>query len=1430
MNGGGYYAKRGEEFEAEFVSWQWLRLLIGQVHEVQWEPKGDDEAGVDVWTRHGDKRTFYQCKTRTSPNWKVAELAQIVAPGLQHLARSGGASEFYLVDDNIARLPSELTHWVNECGLDLENAKARELARRALGRELDPTDSPILARCRLLRIARPLLRSQRDDLASALTTNPRGLLDGLSALRTTAVLCKSHDSASLRSLLPADLPWKTLVSPTLQDLAFEESRRFVEDTLDSARPAIERAETQQLLDALRVAAPAPVLLHGAAGSGKSHILARAVQELSGYGSQVLAFSATAIGRIREAQLTPERLAACWSMVSARIVVIDQLDQVARLAGGDAASERSVHSYLRDCHRRGFTTIVGSRTADAEHATALRFAIEPAAPEVGLRAIAVGPLPEAAVVERLSKLGMAHWDLSSPLRTLARNPLTLRLIEDLTGAGGWRDARTLHELIPRWRDAILGQDAPARAALDHLLDQLEDHGRCSLDPLLVAGQHKSAMDRLVQHGVVVRDRTNLRPFHQVLLDVHVAEKLGGFATAEDVLRVLGAREHQGLRTAIYVRRALPLWMAQGARGAQLLDQLYRSGALRPLVRHALLLGLADVDDEPGPALADVVMGWLAEPAENRRIGRLVLHGRGRWVAAVQTWVADHWSRGSEWDREWLLILLASVSDTEGDLVAELLVAWSREDAGVLARAWEAFPQSLQDDSDQLFALRVGDPVAFRSSHPSIDWKALAGADPLRAVRAFAAIFAATTTEELLETQCSQRREWPTSDCLAEVTRAAPGELWASVRRHWGDLRVPSVAGVRATETDSESPMIQVAAEILARDLCHKLDGQSKPDAPLVWRELIEMFPSPLRAIDAWLLFAATAHLKTRDLAEDAWHWIMDDRPVSALCPGQQGCPAANTIARSALMSLRRLVSSETWSSIASSMETPSEDSVYADSEAGLLPVTSGYDEADLARWTTDEWIAELLHLDPNGRGGWTLHGDEYRERGGQFLGLHLRERVAADPRGSLSLAHSILDAAPPVGSVVYPYMIEGICRIDPGPGIVSTQGRLPLEDSFVQELLLHDQVLGSDRVALDLARIVEERASFAWHPDVLERLYAVARGGLHQEQRWNGVTSRMDINRALAATPSSAAMNALGCVARAQESLRDLALNFAFEKSGDAAAFRSLAAARLAVGLAEHDMGRALDVIFRACVSPAVAAHPTGMQMLLYAWDQPHTSAEQRSRIVQIAEELCTSNDEEAQHSGGRLATALRWRDADKDLWLSRVLASSSAARQGATEVIGYALRSHASAPWMYERLLLLADDLDPDVVQRAVSEAASIPYGDGQLTDSWVVSLTKTRAGLHAAEAVIELAERLGKPDAGRALVFAFAQQLVEQARRDERLERGRCHSIPWVSDSLALIVERGALDESQRSAEQAKALELWEALLELLPWYMEGRTRSFME
>ena len=1451
------FGKRGNWYEEDYVLFEALRLLSEHTLSLAWERwhKKEDAKGVDLWIRERDgRRIAIQCKTHSTGHWTPSQLIRERVPqyARTQLERDVDRADlFRFASDAPAPDWQELirlarhdeSDWLNaandgctliEKGLGLrvdgeDVDRARHLLRRM---EVDVVSAAPLKR-NLLGVARLLVGADAERLISSLRDILRGEHE----------LGREWSAHELRSALePTNPSWAGhRLAPRFHDhlqTLYDEFREEVKSRR-WLRSTIERAEADEVIDELadRDGDGRTVLVHGPPGSGKSEVLLAVIDRLRGDAVAVLPLIA---GSVENGGLgdDPALSLRQHAGTSRAVLVIDQFDQLATTADGQGRLSK-VLRWIGSARRHGLEVVVGCRTVDAQHGDRLTslFRDPDALP------VEVGDLPEEHVLAALNDVGIPIDDLPPEIRRLSRRAVALKMISNVASVG-WR-AQSVYDIARQWLRVMMeSADGDAEAVIDELLRRAQHDGTPWVDrSLLPAGP---ALERLITLRVLAAVGHKVGFAHQVLGDARLAEPLIAAATAGEFLSQVGHRAQQDLHVARRVRLAAPGIASRANMGASLLASLLGGDELRPIIKRALLLGLADVD-MPDPALVRIVRGWLDDPGLRDSVAWTLLRSQVAWFDALRDWLDVSWTSCPSERRTLLLELLASVSRKRGSEVAQILARWSEHDVEAVARAHDVFWSDPSGDAQELFEQRLVHDHRTPDHFP-VDWDRLAETHPERALRLFAVRLEHVTDTDLIEGRSIDNiPTWP--EHLPEPMINLGSTVWDALRDRWLRLEVEDLRTISTYVKDSQ--ILVAVVTLLARSLARALHRGQRGVA-----EILGELPWPNRPADDWLVLQLGAHLEAGtdpQVADELMSWFCSQPSRARLRVGYNRSRLDYDLAAGFLDTVGQIASTRSlrlierhllrfpgeWSAdherarfeflqrggnaptmvgVTAWLLLPhlpagrlSQDGrrhleqlkrkfdSYAEFLVGFPPlggtrsVESPVPTHVADRWDDEDWITHLSSAPPFLEGGESHYAIE-------TLTHQVESLVRRDPRGRLGLARRLAeDEATPVRARAV------VLRALAHPANADDA----LDGAELEEMLLLPGYLDHDECADVVVDSVAERAEHAWTDVVLQRLRDLAET---PDGAWEGTPKALGSFRLN--NTACGAVRALALVARSHADRRALVLDIAEGLTTHAHIGRRASAGYAAMCCYDHDSVRALRVLFEVASDPVIAAEPDiGYSLRFTAIDERVLD-----RDREVAKQLLLALISDERHSiaeaGGGSVLVLRRHDRITHGELLDHLGRNPIARRTCAQILAHWLGEPPLTDWTRQLTLLLANDEDESIGDAMLLGA--LQHADPELIESdvapgFAADLSRTRAARRHVRKMLRFLDRYGS-------LLPLADDVLDLCRSVDAPIGG---SPTWKQRTDAeaacgmldrLVVEA---EQKQNLEVKAQALDAWDCLLE---------------
>lgn len=561
---GGGADKRGGRYESRWTIWHGAcPVLDGRAEAITVEPLGAAGVGIEFRVHYPGSDEVHQVKRqRAASSWTINALEDegvLVAFGT-HLADPDVRAVF--VSGTEAR---DLDALAAGARLPFDNFRSKLTTRTApaLGElcrvwgvedaaaheRLSRLDVHLISESTLAIAAIDAVDRVVDDRPDDAIELLFGfLLDNLFRRVPASEMWDRLRKAGIRPRRGADVS----SSETARDVA-DRYEKLVSDRRPQRLPLIGRPEVDQVADfLLDPSGPRTVLVVGAPGTGKSTVVAGAVNRLRADGVVVaplsldsagLALSAVDLGKQPAIGYgdSPVRVLARAAAGDATVLVVDQLDALSALSGrgeGTIAAVRDLLQQKQAAER--MKLLVACRTYDLDHDMALREVLGDDADRV---TVMIGELTDAQLAPILAGFGIVDASAAT-LRPLVRNPFYLSLLArlvddpevDLDAVRSPADL--LKACTTHYRRHFKQNFGPEKfiSAVREVARITSSRAELSVPLVLVLPDEPDLRDALLAEGVFVSDGQRARFFHESYFDFiyaeqHVAE--GG--TAASLLR-------------------------------------------------------------------------------------------------------------------------------------------------------------------------------------------------------------------------------------------------------------------------------------------------------------------------------------------------------------------------------------------------------------------------------------------------------------------------------------------------------------------------------------------------------------------------------------------------------------------------------------------------------------------------------------------------------------------------------------------------------------------------------------------------------------------------------------------------------------------------------------------------------------------------------
>ena len=843
---GGYADKLGNRYEGRWVVRQLLDLLNERLTQVIVEAVGDDEAGIDLWIMRPDgTRQAQQCKARNASkdSWSIADLnargflrfmrKQLDRSDSHEVAFVSGVPTTVFGDicqsarDSTG--DSEHFHEFQIEKVGNERRKAFQKFCRCL--DLDPTNISHRADAfEFLRRMHFILwddnLASREDLLSQASV----LVDGEPKLVIASLaefvlnnLRKSITVEGVRQYLiglgfhPRQLARDNRVGPAVERLR----RQFDESIAPYliAGELIERKETKELLANLRE--DGLVVLHGAAGSGKSGVLYELTRILETEGVPYLPIRLDRhevkhnVQQFSKDLGLPESPAQCLVALAGDkpgVLILDQLDALRWTASHSSealdVSKEIVREIItfRDMGKPVMVVLAG-RTFDLEHDPEIRNWLKDS-PTRKCRRVEVKSLSDEMVGSVVVKLGHDYAAMSPRQRLVLQSPQHLAMWAELVPRGMTGYFDTGVQLIKQFWDSLYcklskaGISAEqANGVIDAISKYMEQKGVLSA-PLSLTEGYPRELDELQSNGILYVSGSQISFCHQSYLDNWIARRLlKEIHIGQGTIRAwLGGKAKQSLFCREQLRQALSLLLEEspkeflGCIGEMLPDE-----GVRFHLKH-LVLELIGQIEQPDVEMLDFLKKLLGDTYWTEHVIESVCLNHPsyiRWLG--QSGILMSWLDSQNEKRiEQALWLVRSVASNAPDEILEILERFVDRGDEWRNRVLNNIGWEVGTESERTFNLRL--KLARQGiTSDYLDWSEIVRRAPSRAILLIEAVVSILMPYDLKpyweKSDSGSRRKRlegrPSKDALKPLAIENPEFVWDLLMPHILRL-VPSIS--------------------------------------------------------------------------------------------------------------------------------------------------------------------------------------------------------------------------------------------------------------------------------------------------------------------------------------------------------------------------------------------------------------------------------------------------------------------------------------------------------------------------------------------------------------------------------------------------------------------------------------------------------------
>ncbi|MEM8671189.1 MAG: hypothetical protein AAGG48_26945 [Planctomycetota bacterium] len=819
---GGYADKLGNRYEGRWVVRQLLLLLNERIRSLTLEAVGDDEQGVDVWVeRNNGAREAQQCKAENGSrsHWSLKDLnrrgvlehlrtqldrdqrhrftfvSSSPAPGLRDLSRSardsaGSAKSFY--EDQIRAgsqdRQANFTDWCLLLGVsettDQGRADAFDLLRRSAFHLFSDTHEE---RESLRWMAAQAIVGDAD---AAIAVMADFAVDNL---RKTIVASEVWRHLEQAGFQVRNLFADQRIAPRVQQLQADFEGSIKPHLAGGA--LIHRSEANQVIEKLCSSDPPDVVvLHGAAGHGKSGVLYQLSRKLAEAGTPFLPVrldrktptgSSRKFGEDIGLQESPVHCLRAIASDLHSVLILDQLDALRWTAshateGLDVCKEMVREALAMRSLGQRMSIVICCRTFDLEHDPQIRAWLK-SSKDVKLEKVIVKELAETTVRSFVESQDV-NYDRMVPKRQ--------ELLRSVQNLAIWAEVVRAEDSSPEFdsgtdlmrqfwanRRREIEKAGFANAERDQLLDGLVQYMESNASlcaPVRLIERNEGLVTQLQTQNIIQVDRRTVTFCHQSYLDYLIADRIVDQLQAgvDSVARWLGEKSKQSLFRREQLRQVLFLLADERPDDClSAINHLLNCADVRFHIKQLVLEAVGQL--QPSPAFVRRMIQLAENEAWRVHVIAEVFHGNAAWIEQFHSQGRLlEWLMGdNEPRRGHALWLIISVAKELPFLMSDALKASAGMDQ--LRRSLHGLLLyfDAHEEPDDVFEFRLA-TLDWDGEGPFFDWQKIAKARPKRAIQAVTAIYQCGLKKNSRPRRRLELNDGKDLQALIEVARRHP----------------------------------------------------------------------------------------------------------------------------------------------------------------------------------------------------------------------------------------------------------------------------------------------------------------------------------------------------------------------------------------------------------------------------------------------------------------------------------------------------------------------------------------------------------------------------------------------------------------------------------------------------------------------------------
>ncbi len=911
---GGRGDKLGNSYEDRFLVRKYLDLLNNKIQSIIVEAIGQDEEGVEFWTRHfNGTREAYQCKARNAMNetWSVSSLkSKGVLTKLQDQLDRSEKHRFIFVSpvssislkdlcDAARNSPDNVALFYEHL---LDGKAKKELFQdfcRALNLDYNKLSESTLAFNYLKRSYFENYPDERSDLYNlvefSLSGDPETIV---SVLATYAInndrlgieiyADELYEYLRERDIYPRNLAYDSRIVPVLDSLRNQFHESIAPVLIRGS--LLPREETQECIEKLEQSGL--LIIFGDAGNGKSGVLYELTQIYKQNNIQYLPlrvdrqipkqtpkFFGESLGLPDSPVVTLQAIAGDRPA----LIIIDQLDAIrwTSLHSSDSfeiCKELVSQILLLRRQNQDIRVILACRSFDMKHDRRLNNWLSNFKNDTQHKwsAVEVKKLSEDFVK---NVVGNEFTNFNQGQKELLTNIQNLFMWCELKDNGlitNFASSINLLSEFMRFKKQHIEDEGVSNAeiesALKILTEQMESRSENSFPSYLVSNLSPRVVASLSSSGILTQTDRKLSFGHQVYLDFLIAQRvIFEINDGHSVIDWLESRDKQTLFRREQLRHVL-IMLSQDNFGRFILisDLLIKSLEVRFHFKHLVLEVFSSLSN-PDQRIHSYLTNLLQDQFWKSHVIHSVISSNSMYIKELISigYIQIKLSSSNIKEIDEAIRLLQSVNHSIQDEIVCLLESFIDKGVDWYPRIINAIGWDIENDTTLMFEFRLR--LMDKGYYPHfIHWEKIISKEPLRALKVTEIILNDIVDQQAQQTR-ALRIERHDLKYISKAVKLHPVEAW--------DIYIPLI--LRSSENLEEyefgrlnrhigeqSPLASLVELVIIAAI------EIASEDPLSWVGKVRDLSYIQSPIIEYIIARGMAHLPN-DYADIGIQWLLDD---------------------------------------------------------------------------------------------------------------------------------------------------------------------------------------------------------------------------------------------------------------------------------------------------------------------------------------------------------------------------------------------------------------------------------------------------------------------------------------------------------------------------------------------------------------------------